>query len=56
MKTFEDAFQVATQAERARTAAKLVQPVSSTVRENSMAQTVNVISDTDTRFFEASRC
>lgn len=52
MKTFKDAFQVATQAERARTAAKLVQPVSSTVRENSIAQTVNVISDSDTLFLK----
>lgn len=52
VKTFKDAFQVATQAERARTAAKLVQPVSSTVRENSIAQTVNVISDSDTLFLK----
>ncbi len=46
VKTFKDAYQVTTQAEEAHTAAKLVQPVSSTVRENLMAQTVNVISDT----------
>lgn len=48
MKTFKDAFQVATQAERAHQAARLVQPVLSAVRDCSMAQTVNAISDSDT--------
>lgn len=52
VKTFKDAFQVATQAERARQAARLVQPVSSAVRDSSTAQTVNVISDTDTLFLK----
>ncbi len=52
VKTFKEAFQVATQAERARTAAKLIQPVSSSMRENSMAQSVNAISDTNTLFLK----
>lgn len=52
VKTFKEAFQVATQAERARQAARLVQPVPFAVRDNSAAQTVNVISDTDTLFLK----
>ncbi|KAL1249389.1 hypothetical protein QQF64_020394 [Cirrhinus molitorella] len=48
VKTFKEAFQVATQAERARQAARLVQPVSSAVRDYSAVQTVNAISDSDT--------
>lgn len=52
VKTFKDAFQVTTQGERARQAVKLVQPVSSAVRDSSTAQTVNVISDTDNRFLK----
>lgn len=51
VKTFKEAFEVATQAERARQAARLVMPMSPpivTARDVSMAQSVNSVSDNDT--------